>query len=591
MGNLIPEETVEQIRKSMDIVDVISEYVQLKKQGRNYFGLCPFHGENTPSFSVSQDKQIYHCFGCGAGGNAFSFVMDIEGISFVDVLRKFAARTGTPLSIAEPTKKADESVRMIEAHELLKKLYHHLLLNTKEGEAALQYLLSRGLTKEMMEAFEIGFAPPLWDFTTNFLRSKGVEDSIAEAAGLIIRKDDGMYFDRFRGRVMFPIHDHQGVVVAFSGRDVVNQEPKYLNSPETLIFNKGKLLYHFHQARTHIRKYQRALLMEGFLDVIAAEKSGIPYAFATMGTSLTEEQARIIRRNVESVIICYDGDRPGISATLRAAEILQQVGCIVKVAVLPNGLDPDEYVKKYGTERFKSEIIDSCATVTTFKLMYLRQQKNVANEGERLEYIEDALKELRTLENVVELDMHLRQIADEFSLSLEALRERLNKYRMKKAKTADVKEPIATKRFLKAFQNAERIIIAHMLQNEEIAEKVKQEVAGRFNIEEHQTIAFYLYAFYEEGHKPNIGIFLERINDPEIQKLIVELSLLNIPPEPSELRITDAINVILHYPNELEERHTDNQVKETEKFDPFQAALLAQENLNKKIRRRGTNNG
>lgn len=284
MGNRIPEEVVEQIRTSSDIVEVIGEYVQLRKQGRNYFGLCPFHGENSPSFSVSSDKQIFHCFGCGEGGNVFSFLMKMEGLAFTEAVQKLGERNG--IAVAEYTSGqgqqediSDDTVIMQQAHELLKKYYHHLLVNTEEGNEALSYLLNRGITKEMIEKFEIGYASPAWDAATKILQKRGLSLSSMEQAGLLIRSEkDGSHYDRFRGRVMFPIYTLQGKVIAFSGRALGDDTPKYLNSPETPIFHKSKLLYNFHQARPFIRKRGQVVLFEGYADVLAAVKSGVEEA-------------------------------------------------------------------------------------------------------------------------------------------------------------------------------------------------------------------------------------------------------------------------------------------------------------------------
>jgi DNA primase len=292
MGNRIPDELIEKIQRTSDIVDVISEYVQLKKQGRNYFGLCPFHGEKSPSFSVSADKQIFHCFGCGAGGNVFSFLMQHEGYTFIEAAQHLADKENIELPTLAPSEKttsvSKDTEKMIAAHELLKKFYHHLLVNTKEGQHAFDYLLNRGFTKEVIDEFEIGYALDSWDFIAKFLVKRGYDASLMEEAGLLVKKNNSDdYFDRFRNRIMFPIMDHQGMTIAFSGRVLGDEKPKYLNSPETKIFNKSKLLYNFHRARVHIRKNQQVILFEGFSDVISSTRSGVEQAIATMGTSLT----------------------------------------------------------------------------------------------------------------------------------------------------------------------------------------------------------------------------------------------------------------------------------------------------------------
>ncbi|QPA30107.1 DNA primase [Thermaerobacillus caldiproteolyticus] len=589
MGYRIPEETIEAIRRSVDIVDVISDYVQLKKQGRNYFGLCPFHGEKTPSFSVSPEKQIFHCFGCGAGGNVFSFLMDIEGISFIDAAKRLASRANIDLSHLalddqrESYTGANEAKKMIEAHELLKKFYHHLLLNTKEGQAAFDYLQARGWTREIIEQFEIGYSPNSWDFAVKFLTGRGFSLELMEKAGLVIRKENGSYFDRFRNRIMFPIHNHHGETVAFSGRMLGEGQPKYLNSPETLIFHKGKILYNFHQARLHIRKRQEAVLFEGFADVVSAIKAGVAYAVATMGTALTEDQARILRRNVESVIICYDGDTAGIEATFRAAELLSGTGCHVKIATIPDGLDPDEYIRKYGSERFQRDVIEASNSFMAFKMAYLRRGKNLQNESDQIRYIEEVLQEISQLTNPIEKDYYLRQLANEFSLSLSALQQQLERYKKTKDKhNDDARERVATrqplpKKLLPAFQNAERILLAHMLRNRDVALTVQQAIQGEFNIEEHRAIAAYVYAFYEEGNEPDVSLLIARVPD-HLKPLVTELSMLLINEEISTQELNDYIKHVLNYPKWLMLKEKEQEKIEAErKKDFLKAARIAKE--------------
>ncbi|MFS1517885.1 DNA primase [Bacillus sp. SM2101] len=592
MGNRIPEEVIQQLHHSTDIVDLISEYVQLKKQGRNYFGLCPFHGEKSPSFSVSPEKQIYHCFGCGAGGNAFSFLMELEGLSFVEAAERLAAKvdvdvskyTTAPIEVA----KSNESSKMLEAHDLLKKFYHHLLVNTKEGQDALDYLLNRGITKEMIEKFEIGYALDSWDFISKFLMKRGFSAILLEKAGLIVKKDaDGSFYDRFRNRIMFPIYDHQGRVVAFSGRVLGNEKPKYLNSPESSIFNKRKLLYNFHQSRLHIRKQQHVILFEGFGDVIAANKCGIEHSIATMGTSLTDEQARIIRRNVESITICYDSDNAGIEASFRASKLLSDEGCFVKIAQMPEGFDPDDYIQQYGAEKFNTDVIGASVSLMSFKMQYLRRGKNLQDEGERMRYIDEALKEISIVDKAVERDHYIRQLSSEFSISLDALQQQLSQlqkqgHRKKDNHTWNSNKisfrPHTQTKLLPAYQNAERFLIAHMLRNKDIAFKVQQTIQGDFNIEEHRAIITYLYAFYEEGNDADVSSFIQHVQDGNLQKTVSEIAMLAINDDVSEQELTDYINHVLTYPKllKLKEKELEKQNAEQQK-DFVKAATIANE--------------
>ncbi|WP_226526410.1 DNA primase [Metabacillus niabensis] len=598
MGNRIPEELIEKIQRTSDIVDVISEYVQLKKQGRNYFGLCPFHGEKSPSFSVSADKQIFHCFGCGAGGNVFSFLIQHEGYSFIEAAQHLADKANIELpsisSLEQGTGPAisKDSEKMIEAHELLKKFYHHLLVNTKEGQHALDYLLSRGFTKDIIDTFEIGYSLDSWDFVKKFLEKRGFTLSLMEEAGLLVKKSNSNeeFFDRFRNRIMFPIMDHHGNTIAFSGRVLGDEKPKYLNSPETKIFNKSKLLYNFHRARVHIRKNQQVVLFEGFADVISSTRAGVEQAIATMGTSITEEQAKIIRRNVSEVIICYDSDSAGIEATNRAAKILKDAGCKLKVAMIPDGLDPDDYINKFGSEKFKLDVIGASVPVMTFKMSYYRRGKNLQNEGERLQYIENVISELAQLDNAVEKEIYLKQLSSEFDLSMEVLNQQIlqkeqqkNRQRTPQQQKITTQEqpkrkPIQSKRLLPAFHTAERMLIGHMLRSKDMAEKVLERLGLQFNIEEHKAIVTYLYAFYEEGNEENVSSFLSKLPSPELQHIVSNIAMITLNSEVSEQELSDYIKQVLNHQKMLMIKEKEVEKIEAERNKQYkEAAQIAME--------------
>lgn len=594
MAERIAEEKLEQIRQAVDIVDIISDYVQLKKQGRNYFGLCPFHGESTPSFSVSTDKQIFHCFGCGVGGNVFSFLMELEGISFLEAAAKLASKSNIDVQIETSGTAIEknfpkDSQIMVEAHELLKKFYHHLLVNTKEGQHALEYLLDRGFTRESIDKFQIGYALNSWEFVSKLLTKRGFSPEIMEKAGLIIhREKDGSYFDRFRDRIMFPISDRNGSTIAFSGRSLGAEEPKYLNSPETAIFNKSKILYNFHLARPSIKKLQQVILFEGFADVIAADRSGVENGVASMGTSLTEPHIALIRRNVETVTICYDSDNAGIEAAYRAAAMLSNAGCNIKIAMLPDGLDPDDYIKENGGEKFRNEVIGYSLTWMSFKFLYFRRGKNLQIEGDRLLYIEEVLKEISKMQNAVEKDHYLRQLATEFSISLEALNQQERQFQSSMKQKVPRKDEIKQIQLPKikresdlkpAHHTAERRLIAHMLRSREVAYKVQDLLQGTtFNIDEHQAIITYLFGYYEEGHPSDPSAFLNYIQDTQLRRLVANIEMMSINDELSDQELSDYIKQVLNYQKMLKIRDKQTEQKEAERQkDYLKAATLANE--------------
>lgn len=594
MADRIAEEKIDQIRQAVDIVEIISDYVQLKKQGRNYFGLCPFHGESTPSFSVSPDKQIFHCFGCGAGGNVFSFLMELEGLSFQEAAVKLAAKGNIHLdvpaaSVHQERKVSKELQAILDAHELLRKFYHHLLVNTKEGQHALEYLLGRGFTRESIDKFQIGYSLNSWDFVVKFLAKRDYMPEWMEKAGLIIKREkDGSYFDRFRDRIMFPIFDRHGNTIAFSGRSLGPEEPKYLNSPETVIFNKSKILYNYHQARPGIKKLQHAVLFEGFADVIAADRAGVENGLATMGTALTEEHIPLLRQSAGAVTICYDSDKAGIEAAFRAGNLLIESGFQIKVAVMPDGMDPDEYIKAYSPEKFRTEVIGGSLTWMAFKFLYFRRGKNLQNEGDRLAYIEQIIKEISKISMAVERDHYLRQLSTEFSLSLDALKQQQKQiYFAEKRKAAGTKQPENKPLLLQkqvnelkpAYYQAERCLIAHMLKNRDAAYKIQELLSGNmFNIDDHQAILTYLLEYYEEHLEPDSSAFLSYIQDENLRRIVANIEMMPINDEYSDQELTDYIKQVLNYKKLLMIKEKQQELKEAERQKEFiQAAKIADE--------------
>ncbi|MBW8348140.1 DNA primase [Bacillus sp. IITD106] len=588
MAIRIPEEKVNEIKQSVDIVEVISDYVQLKKQGRNYFGLCPFHGENTPSFSVSAEKQIFHCFGCGAGGNVFTFITEIEGVSFQEAAEAIAKRGNVPLDI-EITKDTSENhlpkehSLIIEAHELLAKFYHHLLLNTNEGAGALDYLLKRGFTKESIQQFRVGYSLPEWDFAVKYLENRGFSHDVMEKAGLIsVREKDGSYFDRFRDRLMFPLQDSKGRIVAFSARALTEEnQPKYLNTPETVLFNKSSLLYNYYNARSHIRKQGNVVLFEGFADVISADSAGVKNGVAVMGTALTEKHIQLLNRLTNSVTLCFDSDAAGEEAAYRSGLLLANYAIDINVATMPDKLDPDDYIRKYGSEKFREHVIGNAQTWMAYKLHYFRKGKNLQNEGEKLEFIERALVEISKLVNPVERELYLRQLSEEFSLSLETLVEqqarlsgsRLNKQQNKKDQR-NISQPKKTNQRLTAHLVAERQLLARMLRDDDLAYRIMEMLGDTtFHIDEHQAILTYLFGYYEEGNRPDPSLFLNYLPDKKLRTIVSEIEMLAINHEYSEKELEDYVSYVLKHPKLLMIKEKQAEQKAAERKNDFAKAI------------------
>src|SRR5690625_720609 len=594
MTNQIPEEVIDNIRKSNDIVDIVGEYVQLKKSGRNFFGLCPFHGEKTPSFSVTQEKQIFHCFGCGKGGNVITFMMEIEGFSFFDALKFLSDRSGIELPIENKAESnlSQDNQSLLSAYEWLSKLYHHLLRHSKDGKEGYHYFKERGITDETIDLFQLGFAPNLKDFTATFLEKKGFHLQTLVRAGLLTMREDKTITDRFRGRVIFPIRNHLGKTIAFGGRAINDDGPKYLNSSESELFQKGRMLFNFDLAKKHIRTSNEVILFEGYMDVISAYQAGIKNGIATLGTSLTEIQSKLLKRYVDTVVICFDSDEPGIEAAYKAATLLQKTGCYVKIANVRDGLDPDDFIKKYGAEDFKNKVINVSETFMSFLMRYKKKDFNLSLEGDRLKYIELVIKDLALINSQIEKEYYLKELSEEFDISMNTLEDELARHHQtfKQNKDKEKKDRYTNNsttfyrinKLRPAFHNAERKLIAYMLKNRAITDKVREEIGASFNIDEHKVIATHLYAFYEEGHEGDVSIFLEKIPEVRLKQLVTEIAMIPISEEISEREINDYIRIIS---TELTDTGTINSLREEQKVaeqqnDFIKAAEIALKIIN-----------
>ena len=579
MAQRIPQEVIEEVRHRTNIVDIIGQYVQLKKSGKNYMGLCPFHEERSPSFSVAEDKQIFHCFGCGKGGTVFNFLQEIEGISFPESVKRVAdlEHLSVDFDWSEPREVADtpenqQRRSLLQLHSKAAELYHHILVNTKIGEPALNYLLERGLTQELIETFQIGFAPQKRDFLSQVFKNEQLDETLFEPSGLFVQRDNGTFLDRFYQRIMFPINDPQGNIIAFSGRllktaDFPGDEmPKYLNSPETTLFNKRETLFNFDKARKEIRKENTVLLFEGFMDVIAAWQSGVKSGVASMGTSLTNEQIRRLERVAKEVVICYDGDNAGVQATNRAIQLLQENSHFdLSIVSIPEKLDPDEYVRKYGAEAFQNLANHGRETVFSFKMNYHRLTRNMNNEKEQLDYVNELLRELTNVQSPLERDRYLNQIAQEFQLSVHSLEEQFNQLKQEQRSVQrqerqqfyqdemmppPMEEPVfeenhvQNKLPLTQVQKAERSLLFRLMNEQGVRQTVQQLPDFSFAHDESQEL-YYLLESYATLHQSfDIADFINFLQDNQTKQLAIEIAYQNLSEESSEREVADLLHVI-----------------------------------------------
>ncbi|MGE5432199.1 MAG: DNA primase [Syntrophomonadaceae bacterium] len=427
---IIPEHKIEEVRSSISIVDVISEFVQLKKRGKNYLGLCPFHQEKTPSFIVSSEKQIYHCFGCHAGGNLFKFLMDYQSISFVEAVQEIAKRTGINLDThenAQPEKQSEMEV-LYDINTLAAKFFSNNLLHNPAGEPARKYFAGRKINLQTQRAFGLGYALPEWDSFLRYAKSSSVELEKAQQLGLIDKKDGGNFYDKFRDRIIFPIFSPNGRVIAFGGR-IMEKNPnlaKYLNSPESPVYFKRKTLYGLYHSKDEIRKLDKAILVEGYIDLISLFQHGIKNVVASCGTALTEDQVQMLSRYTKNIVVFYDSDPAGIKASLRSIELLVKHDFEVKIAELPAGEDPDSYVQNQGKQEFE-EIMKRALNFLEYQSLQYEKQGMFNDPGQQTIALRELIQSASYVNDELKRNLLIKSIAKKFNLREKLLETELEK--------------------------------------------------------------------------------------------------------------------------------------------------------------------
>ena len=419
------DELIEEIKSRNDIVDIISQYVVLKRSGRNFFGLCPFHKEKSPSFSVSPDKQIFHCFGCGVGGNVFHFVSKIENLSFRETVEMLAERSGVEL----PTLENEEDNKLLQLkskvyqiNELTAKFYHENLYKPSAKKAQ-EYVKKRRLDNNTLKNFLIGYSGTFNELYL-MLKSKGFTEEEILASSLVNKTQEGKFIDRFRGRLMFPIQDVRNRVIAFGGRVLDDSKPKYINSPENIVYSKGRHLFGLNVAKKSDLK--KIIIVEGYMDAISLHQRGISYAVASLGTAMTEAQGRLLRRSSQQVIIGYDADGAGQAATMRGLEILQGLGCDVRILQIEGAKDPDEFVVKYGPERFEKQV-EKAISLVEYKVKVLKNSLNLEHPNDKIKFLKEIAKVLSKIDNEIEREVYVQKIASEYQISKEAIYAEISK--------------------------------------------------------------------------------------------------------------------------------------------------------------------
>ena len=547
-----PEELIEEVRTRNDIVEVISGYVRLQKKGSNYFGLCPFHNEKSPSFSVSPGKQMYYCFGCGAGGNVITFLMEYENQTFPEAVRTLAQRAGIALPEADDSKEARQAdsrrAKLLEINKEAAK-YFYYQLRTERGSVGMEYLRKRELSDETMNHFGLGYANKYSNDLIQYLKSKGYSEDLIRDAGLCNVDEKHGIYDKFWNRVMFPIQDINHRVIGFGGRVMGDGKPKYLNSPETEIFDKSRNLYGLNFARTS--RKGNVILCEGYMDVIAMHQAGFTNAVATLGTALTEEQSRLIAQYTGEVVLSYDSDAPGQAATRRATGLLEAAGVKIRVLSIPDAKDPDEFIKKFGAERF-AQLIEGSSSATDFAINKLRQENDVTTAEGKVSFLKQFAALMAGLPNPIEREVYLSKVCRELEVDKAAVagqiarEQKRRDYRDRKKEERDLIAPpiredsgkdredeLLLRQHPREMKAAERLL-RYLLRNPDRAEALRDRLPeGYFLSENDRTMYRVLLQRGLSGQELDISALGENLSPQAVDRL-AKWQLPGAPPVTDE---------------------------------------------------------
>jgi DNA primase len=574
-----PEELIQEIRERNDIVGVISEYVTLTRKGHNYFGVCPFHNEKTPSFSVNAQEQYYHCFGCGAGGNVYTFLMQIDNMNFVEAVKALADRAHMDLPEAELS--PQEKKRLMRRNRLLEitteaaRYFYYQLTRTEQGKHALGYLDSRKVTEEFRRRFGLGYAPISRDGLYRFLQSKGYGDDEIRGAGLSNGGGEKVY-DRFFNRLMFPIFDAQGRAIAFGGRVMGSGEPKYLNSPETEIFNKRKNLYGMQIAKKSRRG--KILVVEGYMDVLSLHQAGFDNAVASLGTALTKEQALLMKKYVSDVVLIYDSDQAGTKAAQRAIPILEDTGLYVKVLRIPGYKDPDEFIKNKSREEFEA-LIQEALDPIDFEMVVLNSQTGADTVEGKVKTLKALAQRLSEISNPLERELHIRDVAQKMQVDEQSLKREVDEIQ-RMSGLLERRAPVNADRRQEredGLVKAQKLVLAVLLHRPALYSTLKEYISptdfplrepptkdfpdGKDNI--YRIVADYIFAKAMQGETPRLADVISQVEEAADQEKITALSEYEIPSDTADLEklMTETIRTIRLNSLEDEVRSNDDLQK------------------------------
>lgn len=576
---MLSNEQINNIRSSVNIVDIVSSYIPLTKKGKNYFGVCPFHPDSDPSFCVSEQKQIYTCFSCKATGNVFQFIMNYENVNFKEAIKIVADKAGINIDLGNSTTTiTQKNTKLFEIYDVATKFYQNNI-NTIGGEKAKEYLYKRGFNDEIIKEFMIGLSLTNHDLLTKILINNKNSYNDMLKSGLIVQNNYG-YNDIYTNRIMFPIWDVTGKVVGFSGR-IFNGEDttkysKYINTKETPIFKKGELLYNYHRAKAACRQKNCTIIVEGQLDLIRIYSIGILNVVATMGTAFTKDHALLVKRLAKNVIICFDGDGAGEKATIACGNELENLGITPKIVRLDDNLDPDEYIRKYGRDKFL-EKIDNPISFIDFKLSFYKNDKNLSNNNDIAKYVNSVISELAKIDDDILKELTLKKLSLESKLDIEFLRDSLNKKKI--VMKNDVKV-LPTQIKENKYELATKYLIHYMLKDKK-AVKIYNNAKVFIPDERYRLLAREISSFYLNNGFINVADLMNSfIDDADMIKIIGEIETIDLSDDYDEAKIHDYINVLREYSVNNEIKNLENQLHSTNNRD--EKLILAQKLLDLK---------
>ncbi|HCL51157.1 MAG TPA: DNA primase [Clostridiaceae bacterium] len=578
----IPEETIEKIIQSNNIVDVISEFVPLKKTGHNYMGVCPFHNDKGPSLSVSMEKGVYHCFGCGASGNVITFIMKIRNLEYIDAVRYLADRAG--ITIYDEESVSNENSKEIKLKEKLYKInidaarfFYSNLFRNKEPY---NYLVNRKIDESIIKRFGLGYSLNEWDSLYSYLKKIGYEDELIFISGLVLKSKNNTYYDRFRNRIMFPVFDNKGRIIGFGGRVLDNSKPKYLNSPETPVFHKGTNLYGLNFAvKSGLPGY--LIMVEGYMDLISLHQFGITNSVASLGTALTNDQAKLIKRYCKDVFICYDADAAGKAATLRGIEILEENALNVKIVSIPKGKDPDEFLKTFGRVEFDKLIQNSTGSIE-YRILKAKDGKNLKDIHEKSQFVKEAATILSKLKNEIDIQIYVSHIYDQTGIDSQAILDEIKK--IKRTTNNDKlnykdnsRNPFEIE---PGYKKAERNILRYLVSDIRLYDFIKNKITpNEFITESYKIASDEIFKSLEKGEIPSAQSILAKFENEEDIKDVANI-FQNIQVNDNSYRfLDDYIKTIKKYNIELILNDLNIKIKRCEENNQIEESTALTQKL------------